>query len=331
MSADTIPQRLLAQAKARGGEPAYYTRQSGQWVPTTWQRYAEQVQTAGRALLSLGFQPDQKICVLAFNRPEWVVADLGAMAAGGRARRHLPDLLPGGGRLHHPPLRGADRLRRGPRAARQGARPPRGAHRPPLDRGLRGRRRTRRGRRDPQLVGVHGTGGGDPGGGPPGAPGGHRHRGGGDVHLHLRHHRPAEGGDAQPQEPHVHRQRLGGDHGDGARGLLAVLPAAVAHRRADVHHARAHHRRQQVYYAESIERVPDNLEGGAAHRRLRCPSHLGEVPRPGHREAEAGPAIKEGLVSWAHGRRPRRSATSATAGRSPAWAVGAAARHRRQA
>ena len=36
-----------------------------------------------RAMISLGFAVDAKISILAFNRPEWVIADLAAMMAGG--------------------------------------------------------------------------------------------------------------------------------------------------------------------------------------------------------------------------------------------------------
>ena len=34
-------------------------------------------------MISLGFAVDAKISILAFNRPEWVIADLATMMAGG--------------------------------------------------------------------------------------------------------------------------------------------------------------------------------------------------------------------------------------------------------
>ncbi len=43
----------------------------------------DELQRAARALISLGFEPRGRACILGFNRPEWVVFDLATMAAGG--------------------------------------------------------------------------------------------------------------------------------------------------------------------------------------------------------------------------------------------------------
>jgi long-chain acyl-CoA synthetase len=45
--------------------------------------YGNQVTQAGRALIALGFEPGQTVCILGFNRPEWVILDVAAMGAGG--------------------------------------------------------------------------------------------------------------------------------------------------------------------------------------------------------------------------------------------------------
>ena len=85
MPSDTIVGRLLGQAKRRPHHPAYFTRRDGGWRPVTYGDYAAQVCTAARALLALGVQPGEKVCILGFNRPEWAIFDLAAMAAGGAA------------------------------------------------------------------------------------------------------------------------------------------------------------------------------------------------------------------------------------------------------
>lgn len=76
------PARVLATARTRGADPAYYERGDAGWQPTSWSEYAGQVQQAARALVALGVQPGQAVCILGFNRPEWVIMDLAAMMVG---------------------------------------------------------------------------------------------------------------------------------------------------------------------------------------------------------------------------------------------------------
>ena len=83
MAVDTIPNRLLQRAKSTPNDPAYYVRDNGAWKPTNWGTYSDQVTQAGRALIALGFKPGQTVCILGFNRPEWAIMDLSTMGAGG--------------------------------------------------------------------------------------------------------------------------------------------------------------------------------------------------------------------------------------------------------
>jgi long-chain acyl-CoA synthetase len=82
---ETIPHRLLRQAARAPSAIAYQAKQDGRWQPTTWQTFADQVRTAARALISLGFPRGGKVAILGFNRPEWVIFDHAAMMAGGAA------------------------------------------------------------------------------------------------------------------------------------------------------------------------------------------------------------------------------------------------------
>jgi long-chain acyl-CoA synthetase len=82
---DTISHRLLQHARTRPSTPAYYAKVGGRWQPTTWRRYVEECRTAARALMALGFERDGKVSILGFNRPEWVILNHGAMLAGGAA------------------------------------------------------------------------------------------------------------------------------------------------------------------------------------------------------------------------------------------------------
>ncbi|MFO7563297.1 MAG: long-chain fatty acid--CoA ligase [Enhygromyxa sp.] len=85
MAADTIISRLFEQAKRRPTSPAYYVRERGDWRPTSYGDYAAEVERAARALISLGFAPGSNVAVLGFNRPEWAITVLAGMAAGGAA------------------------------------------------------------------------------------------------------------------------------------------------------------------------------------------------------------------------------------------------------
>ncbi|MEO8551930.1 MAG: AMP-binding protein, partial [Kofleriaceae bacterium] len=80
---DTIPHRILCRAAERPSTIAYQAKIDGRWQPTTWRTYAEQIRTAGRALIALGLPPGGKVSILGFNRPEWVILDHAAMMAGG--------------------------------------------------------------------------------------------------------------------------------------------------------------------------------------------------------------------------------------------------------
>jgi long-chain acyl-CoA synthetase len=76
------PLRFKQTAARLPDHPAYFVRRDGQWLQTTWRGYAEQVQQAARALVALGVQPGQAVCILGFNRPEWAIMDIAAMTIG---------------------------------------------------------------------------------------------------------------------------------------------------------------------------------------------------------------------------------------------------------
>lgn len=80
---DTIPARLTRAAQSHPERPAYFVKRGGAWRSTSYAQYAAEVMLAARALVSLGFQAGQRVCILGFNRPEWTILDLAAMTAGG--------------------------------------------------------------------------------------------------------------------------------------------------------------------------------------------------------------------------------------------------------
>lgn len=78
----STPARFLRTAARHADQPAYYVRDDKGWQPMSWAHYGEQVRTAARALVAMGVQPGQVVCILGFNRPEWAIMDMAAMMVG---------------------------------------------------------------------------------------------------------------------------------------------------------------------------------------------------------------------------------------------------------
>lgn len=83
MAIDCIPARAREHANTRPHAPAYFVRDQGEWLPTSWSDYWQQIERCGKALLSRGFTSGDSVCILSFNRPEWTIADMATMAVGG--------------------------------------------------------------------------------------------------------------------------------------------------------------------------------------------------------------------------------------------------------
>jgi len=80
--AETIPFRVLCNGEVLADRPAYYQRVGEAWQATTWKEYAGEVVAVAKSLIALGIEAGDAVNILGFNRPEWVLFDVGAMAAG---------------------------------------------------------------------------------------------------------------------------------------------------------------------------------------------------------------------------------------------------------
>jgi long-subunit acyl-CoA synthetase (AMP-forming) len=129
----TVIEALEATARSHGSAPALRVKRGGAWQTTTWRQYRDEVFAAAAGLARLGLGAGGGVAVMGYNRPEWFVADLGAIAAGGvptgiyttvsvlrstsTAGAHEPAgwLLEGGaiyGRIEEEPAWGSPRSRR---------------------------------------------------------------------------------------------------------------------------------------------------------------------------------------------------------------------------
>jgi long-subunit acyl-CoA synthetase (AMP-forming) len=80
----TILEIFEATAQAQAERPAMARKREGAWERTSWRAYRDAVRQAARALVATGVAPGQGVVILSFNRPEWFVANLATIAAGAR-------------------------------------------------------------------------------------------------------------------------------------------------------------------------------------------------------------------------------------------------------
>ena len=82
---ETVLKKLHDHARMRPQDPAYHVKKDGEWVATNWGDYVKEVRQTSRALMALDFKPDDKVCILGFNKPEWTIMALAGMLARGAA------------------------------------------------------------------------------------------------------------------------------------------------------------------------------------------------------------------------------------------------------
>jgi long-subunit acyl-CoA synthetase (AMP-forming) len=80
---ETVFEVLERTARAQAERPAMRVKRDGRWQVTTWKEYRDQAMLAGRGFLRLGLEPRQGVAIMGYNRPEWFLADVGAILAGG--------------------------------------------------------------------------------------------------------------------------------------------------------------------------------------------------------------------------------------------------------
>jgi long-chain acyl-CoA synthetase len=71
------------RAEHYGDAPFLWAKHDGEWQSISWRETADTVGNLARALQSLGVAPGDRVGLVAENRPEWMIADIAVMAAGG--------------------------------------------------------------------------------------------------------------------------------------------------------------------------------------------------------------------------------------------------------
>ncbi|XP_042226731.1 long-chain-fatty-acid--CoA ligase ACSBG2-like isoform X3 [Homarus americanus] len=81
----SVPTLLKKAAEKYPNTNALCVKRGGEWRYTTYSEYYEQVRIAAKGFIKLGLEPNHGVCILGFNSPEWFIADLAAIFAGGFA------------------------------------------------------------------------------------------------------------------------------------------------------------------------------------------------------------------------------------------------------
>jgi len=83
MAYDSIPARFLAQGAQRPEAPAYFAKVDGAWRATRWRDHVQETRLVARALMAEGVGPGSTVGILGFNRPEWVAMATATLLTGG--------------------------------------------------------------------------------------------------------------------------------------------------------------------------------------------------------------------------------------------------------
>jgi long-chain acyl-CoA synthetase len=72
---------FLTRAAEKGETPFLWAKREGEWKSTSWADAARQVVSLANSLRQIGLEPGDRVALVSENRPEWLIADLGIMAA----------------------------------------------------------------------------------------------------------------------------------------------------------------------------------------------------------------------------------------------------------
>ena len=79
---NNLVEMFFARAAEKRDSPFLWARREGQWQSTSWAEARRQVVALATGLRRIGLEPGDRVMLVSENRPEWLIADLGIMAAG---------------------------------------------------------------------------------------------------------------------------------------------------------------------------------------------------------------------------------------------------------
>jgi long-chain acyl-CoA synthetase len=85
MNPTSVPLSFQENGKAFANSPAYHYKENGEYRSATWEQYTKEVRQCAQAMLNLGFEHGDKTALVGFNRPEWCIFNMATMSIGGAA------------------------------------------------------------------------------------------------------------------------------------------------------------------------------------------------------------------------------------------------------
>lgn len=79
----SIPAMVLDQADCLGDRPLLGAKRDGAWHYLSWRQTIDAALSLAGGLVRLGLEPGDRVMLVSENRPEWAIADLAIMIAGG--------------------------------------------------------------------------------------------------------------------------------------------------------------------------------------------------------------------------------------------------------
>ncbi|KAI5088267.1 long-chain-fatty-acid--CoA ligase ACSBG2 isoform X1, partial [Silurus meridionalis] len=79
----TIHQMFQWTVDNFGNHPALCSKEKGTWVSITYKQYQQKCRAAAKSFLKLGLERFHGVGILGFNSPEWFIANIGCIMAGG--------------------------------------------------------------------------------------------------------------------------------------------------------------------------------------------------------------------------------------------------------
>jgi long-chain acyl-CoA synthetase len=79
---DNLVSLFLTRAAEKGDKPFLWAKREGEWRSISWNEAARQVAALAASLRRIGLERGDRVALVSDNRPEWLIADLGIMAAG---------------------------------------------------------------------------------------------------------------------------------------------------------------------------------------------------------------------------------------------------------
>jgi len=82
MAEDTLPRVFWSRVEKSADQPAQQSKQGGAWVTLTWHQVGDIVREVALGLIALGREKGDAVALLSTSRAEWVQADFAIMSAG---------------------------------------------------------------------------------------------------------------------------------------------------------------------------------------------------------------------------------------------------------